>query len=456
MNNFFLSTISPIDGRYHNQTKDLKVIFSEYSFLKFRLKIEILWFKKLTTIPQISALSNCDAFVDKCLDSIENNFSIQDALLIKELEKRNNHDVKSVEFFLKDIIKKKINYDINLEFIHFACTSDDINNLSYALMLKETKNKIILMYWEKIINVIEKMVIKYQNIPMLSRTHGQAASPTTMGKEMLNFLYRLSRQLSILKKIQICGKMNGTVGNFNAHCVAYPNINWLDISHEFVRDLGLYWNPVTTQIEPHDYISELLDTIIRFNNILLDLNRDLWGYISINYFSQKVNQQEVGSSIMPHKINPIDFENSEGNLGISNAIMKHISSKLLISRWQRDLSDSTVLRNLGVAISYSVIAYQSTILGLNKIKLNTSILLEDLNNHWEILSEPIQTVMRKYNIINSYDILKKYVRGRVINKQLITDFIDHLSIPEEEKIKLKQLTPQNYLGYSSDFINKFL
>ncbi|CAL4321635.1 Adenylosuccinate lyase [Buchnera aphidicola (Eriosoma lanigerum)] len=456
MNLFSLTAISPIDGRYFNKTLDLRKLFSEYGLLKFRLKIEILWLKKLSTLPKILELSNFNLDLNKFLIDLEEKFNENDAYEIKLLEKKNNHDVKSIEYFLKDKIKKKFNSDINLEFIHFACTSEDINNLAYALTLKYVRKNILIPIWKKLINKIKLMVIKYKNVPMLTRTHGQIATPSTMGKEIANFLYRMERQLKILQKIEILGKINGTIGNYNAHYVAYPNINWHEVSKNFITELGLIWNPLTTQIEPHDYISELLDCIIRFNNILLDFNRDMWGYLSINYFIQKINLDEVGSSIMPHKVNPIDFENSEGNLGLSNAIMQHISNKLLISRWQRDLSDSTVLRNIGLSISYSIISYKSTILGISKLDINTTILLEELDKHWEVLAEPIQTVMRKYNIHNSYEILKTFTRGKIINKELIHNFINQLSIPPIEKEKLLLLTPFNYIGYAVNIIDEVI
>ncbi|CAL4321563.1 Adenylosuccinate lyase [Buchnera aphidicola (Eriosoma grossulariae)] len=456
MNVFSITAISPIDGRYFEMTSILKKLFSEYGLLKFRIKIEILWLKQLSMHAELKELPSFNQSIIKILTEIEENFNEEDALYIKILEKKNQHDVKSIEYFLKNKIQMQLNCSINLEFIHFSCTSDDINNLAYALILKDTRKNILIPLWDNIIQEIKKMVFKYKNIAILSRTHGQAATPSTMGKEIANFLYRMMRQLKIFKKIDILGKINGTVGNYNAHHVAYPNINWHKFSQEFVTGLGIKWNPFTTQIEPHDYISELLDCIIRFNNILLDFNRDIWSYISINYFNQNVNENEVGSSIMPHKINPIDFENSEGNLGLSNSIMQHMSNKLLISRWQRDLSDSTVLRNLGVAVSYSVIAYKSVLSGISKLQINKKVLFTDLEMHWEILAEPIQTMMRKNNIKNSYEILKKMTRGKKINQKLIRDFINTLNIPDQEKRQLQLLTPHNYLGYASRIVDEII
>ncbi|MDE5285287.1 MAG: adenylosuccinate lyase, partial [Buchnera aphidicola] len=371
------------------------------------------------------------------IDNIHKKFNIQDALHIKNLEKKTNHDVKAIEYFLKEKFSISKNLLKLSEFLHFACTSDDINNLAYALMLKDARKKIILPLWKSLINVLKNITLKYKNIPMLSLTHGQPATPSTIGKEIVNFYYRMYRQLCKLNNIEILGKINGTTGNYNAHLAAYPNVNWHKISEEFIQSLDISWNPITTQIEPHDYIAEFLSCISLFNTILIDFNRDMWGYISRNYFNQKTVTHEIGSSIMPHKINPIDFEKSEGNLGLSNALMNHMIQKLPISRWQRDLSDSTVLRNLGVSIAYSVIAYRSTLLGINKLKINKTQLLQDLNNNWSILSEPIQTVMRCYGIENAYEKLKILTRGKEINKHIIHNFIDTLIVPKIVKKRLK-------------------
>ncbi|CAL4326324.1 adenylosuccinate lyase [Buchnera aphidicola] len=449
-----LTAISPIDGRYNNSTVFLRNIFSEFGFFKYRLNIEIQWLKKIINMAEVLKIKNIDDKKIFLLDDILNNFNEKDALHIKKIEKTTNHDVKALEYFLKEKISKFNNFSSIVEFVHFGCTSEDINNIAYALMLKDTRNTIILPLWKKIINVLKKIVFQYQNNPVLSLTHGQPATPSTIGKEIANFYFRMKRQYTRLKSIEILGKINGSTGNYNAHLAAYPEINWHKISEEFITSLGINWNPYTTQIEPHDYIAELFSCISLFNTILIDFNRDIWGYISLNYFKQKLVDFEIGSSIMPHKVNPIDFENSEGNLGLSNALMHHMITKLPISRWQRDLSDSTVLRNLGVAISYSTIAYNSVLLGINKLEINEIQLLKNLNKNWSVLSEPIQTVMRRYGIKNAYEKLKDLTRGKEINKNIIHVFISSLDIPNEEKKRLKELTPANYIGYASQIINE--
>lgn len=450
-----LTAISPIDGRYANITILLRNIFSEYSFLKYRLNIEIQWLKKIISMSKLLDIQHSiESKEILFLDNIINKFNEQDAISIKKIEKTTNHDIKALEYFLKSKISKCKNLLYISEFIHFGCTSEDINNLAYALMLKDVRNKIILPLWKDILNILKKMIVKYKCSPLLSLTHGQPATPSTMGKEIANFYYRMQRQYLKLPKIEILGKMNGSTGNYNASLAAYPNINWHKISKDFVTSLGISWNPYTTQIEPHDYIAELFSCISLFNTILIDFNQDMWGYISLNYFNQKIIDNEIGSSIMPHKINPIDFENSEGNLGLSNALMNHMIKKLPISRWQRDLSDSTVLRNLGVAISYSVIAYHSVLLGIKKLKINDNQLLKNLDQNWSILSEPIQTVMRRYNIKNSYEQLKKITRGKKINKNIIHHYISTLNIPEEEKKRLKNITPFNYIGYANQIVDE--
>lgn len=450
-----LTILSPLDGRYHAQTCSLRNIFSEFSLLKYRIKIEIHWLIKLSDLSEIKALPPFNITERNFLNNLITNFNIKDAEYIKKIEKITNHDLKSVEYFLKEKIslipnlKKKAN-----EFIHFACTSDDINNLSYGLMLINTKKTIILPMWLDIINKIKEFSVSYRNVPMLSRTHGQPATPSTVGKEMANFAYRLVRQFNQLKTIKILGKMNGAVGNYNAHVMAYPEINWQKFNKEFVKSLGISWNPYTTQIEPHDYIAEMSNCITRFNTILINFNQNMWGYISLNYFKQKYKTNEIGSSTMPHKINPIDFENSEGNLGLSNAIFNHFSSKLPISRWQRDLSDSTVLRNLGVAIGYSVIAYQSMLNGMNKLILNQEHLFQEINEHWIILSEAIQIIMRKYNIPQAYERTKDFFGiERNINIDTISAFIDSLPLPYIEKNRLKNITPSDYIGLASEIAN---
>ncbi|WP_343128353.1 adenylosuccinate lyase [Buchnera aphidicola (Takecallis taiwana)] len=455
MNNFFLSAISPIDGRYHQNTLMLKNIFSEYGFLKFRLKIEIRWLQKLSMIEDIIELPRFDNHVNKILNDIIKNFNYEDALEIKNIEKTTQHDVKAIEYFLKKKISFKIrNYESIVNFIHFACTSDDINNLAYACMIKKTIFEILIPYWKKILSSIKSLAYDCKNISMLSRTHGQPATPSTLGKIISNFYYRLKRQLLQLNNITILGKINGATGGYNAHIAAYQNIDWHKISQNFVTSLNLQWNPYTTQIEPHDYISEIFSCIIRFNTILINFNQDIWGYITLNYFNQKVIESEIGSSTMPHKINPIHFEKSEGNLGLSNAIMNHMILKLPISRWQRDLSDSTILRNMGVVFGYSCVAYDSILLGLKKIDVNYKNIKKDLCDKWQLLAEPIQTVMRRFGIPDSYEKLKKLTRQQIITRDHIYQYINQLNIPEFEKEKLKKINPNNYIGYSSTLVEK--
>lgn len=449
-----LTAISPVDGRYYELTQSLRYIFSEFSFLKYRIQVEILWFKKIINLHKILKIEKVDNEDILFIDNILKNFSIKDAIYIKNIEKKTNHDVKSLEYFLKYKISKSKTLSLISELIHFSCTSEDINNIAYALMMKDSIKKVILPLWSEIIIFLKKFSMQYKKNPLLSMTHGQPATPSTVGKEFLNFYYRIQRQFSKLKKIEILAKFNGTTGNYNAHLAAYPDINWHMISREFITSLNLSWNPCTTQIEPHDYIAEIFGCISLFNTILIDFNRDIWGYISLNYFKQISIDHEIGSSVMPHKINPIDFENSEGNLGLSNALMNHMINKLPISRWQRDLSDSTVLRNIGVALSYSIVAYHSVLSGVKKLEINNSQLLNNLNKNWSILSEAIQTVMRRYNIKNSYEKLKKLTRGKEINKSDIYNFISRLNIPETEKKRLKEITPVNYIGYAVKIVEE--
>ncbi|ACL30075.1 adenylosuccinate lyase [Buchnera aphidicola] len=449
-----LTAISPVDGRYSNLTILLRNIFSEFGFLKYRLNIEVQWLKKIISMSQILDINNIEYKEILFLDSIVEEFNEKDAILIKNIEKETNHDIKALEYFLKNKIAQSKNLLTISEFVHFGCTSEDINNIAYSLMIKDARDKIILPLWYKIISTLKKMVFKYQHYPLLSLTHGQPATPSTMGKEIANFYYRMKRQYIILKKIEILGKINGSTGNYNAHLAAYPDINWHKISKDFITSFGINWNPYTTQIEPHDYIAEFFSCMSLFNTILINFNRDIWGYISLNYFKQRTLDYEIGSSIMPHKVNPIDFENSEGNLGLSNALMNHMITKLPISRWQRDLSDSTVLRNIGVAISYAIIAYNSVLSGINKLEINESELLKNLDKNWSILSEPIQTIMRRYGIKNAYEKLKKLTRGKEINRNVIHTFISSLNIPEEEKKRLKNMTPFNYIGAASQIINE--
>ena len=449
-----LTALSPIDGRYGDKTTELRTIFSEYGLLKYRVQVEVRWLQKLANQADILEVPTLSEQANKHLNEIVDNFNEQDAMRIKTIEKTTNHDVKAVEYFLKEKVNTNEELQAINEFIHFACTSEDINNLSYALMLKTARDTVLIPYWNKLIATITTQAKTYRDLPLLSRTHGQPATPSTIGKEFANVVYRLKRQLKQLESIEILGKINGATGNYNAHMVAYPQINWHKFSEEFVTSLGLQWNPYTTQIEPHDYIAEYFDCIARFNTIMIDFDRDVWGYIALNHFKQKTVAGEIGSSTMPHKVNPIDFENSEGNLGLANAIMSHLGSKLPISRWQRDLTDSTVLRNLGVGIGYAIIAYQSTLKGLNKLEVNQEHLLDELNRNWEVLAEPIQTVMRRYAIEKPYEKLKELTRGKRVDAQGMQQFIDSLALPEHEKTRLKQLTPANYIGFAINFVDE--
>lgn len=449
-----LTALSPIDGRYGEKTQELRPVFSEYGLLKYRVYVEINWLKKLSICPQITEVPLFNEKSIERLNTIIENFDEQDAYRIKEIEKTTNHDVKAVEYFLKEKVKGNADLEAVAEFIHFACTSEDINNLSYALMLKIARDEIILPYWSKLIDELKSKAKLYQKIPLLTRTHGQPATPSTIGKEFANVVYRLERQFMQLGQVEILGKINGATGNYNAHIAAYPDIDWNKFSEEFVTSLDLTWNPYTTQIEPHDYIAEFFDCIARFNTIVIDFDRDIWGYIALNHFKQKTIAGEIGSSTMPHKVNPIDFENSEGNLGLANAVMQHLASKLPLSRWQRDLTDSTVLRNLGVGLGYALIAYQSTLKGLNKLEVNQDHLLNELDLNWEVLAEPIQTVMRRYGIEKPYEKLKELTRGKRVDAQGMQKFIDSLELPESEKDRLKKLTPANYIGYSIEFVDK--
>ena len=441
-----LTAISPVDGRYQNKTDVLRPIFSEYGLFRFRVLVEIEWLKKLSKNPNIKEIESFSASSILLLDNIKNNFSIDDAKQIKKIEKITNHDMKAVEYFIREKIQSDPKLKNVSQFIHFACTSEDINNLSYALMLKDARENILLPKLQKLIIILQEMSDSYASIPMLSRTHGQIASPTTLGKEMAIYVYRALRQMKQFENIELLGKLNGAVGNFNAHFAAYPDINWMSLSKEFIEELGLTWNPYTTQIESHDYMAEYFHTLARTNTILIDLCRDLWGYISLGYFNLKPIKGEVGSSTMPHKVNPIDFENAEGNFGIADSIFEHLAMKLPTSRWQRDLSDSTVLRNVGVGIAHTIIAFDSTVAGLSKIDINKDVIHEDLKDSWEVLTEPIQTVMRRYNIDNAYEKLKKLSRGQKINKEILHNFIEQLDIPNDAKSRLKELNPSNYLG----------
>lgn len=449
-----LTAISPVDGRYGTKTAALRDIFSEYGLIKYRVQVEINWLKLLARCAEIKEVP---AFSDQAishLDEIISQFNETDATRIKEIERTTNHDVKAVEYFIKEKVATNAELLAVNEFIHFACTSEDINNLSHGLMLNEARKTVLMPVCQQLVDAVKALAIQYRDIPLLSRTHGQPATPSTLGKEMANVAYRLQRQLAQISNVEIMGKINGAVGNYNAHLSAYPEVNWHKLSEEFVTSLGLNWNPYTTQIEPHDYIAELFDALARFNTIVIDFDRDIWGYISAGHFKQKTIAGEIGSSTMPHKVNPIDFENSEGNLGIANAIMQHLATKLPISRWQRDLTDSTVLRNLGVGIAHSLIAYQSTLKGISKLEVNELHLRNELDHNWEVLAEPIQTVMRRYGIEKPYEKLKELTRGKRIDATELATFIDSLALPEQVKNELKTLTPQNYIGLAADMVNK--
>jgi len=441
-----LTAISPVDGRYGSKTADLRPVFSEFGLIRHRILVEIRWLQALANNPEITEVPTLSEHASHILEGIVDNFNEDDAHRVKNIERATNHDVKAVEYFLKEKIEGNRELEAISEFIHFACTSEDINNLSHALMLTEARNQAILPMLDEVIESIRTLAHDLADQPMLSRTHGQPASPTTMGKEMANVVYRLKRQREQISRVPMFGKINGAVGNYNAHFSAYPEINWPEFAESFVRKLGLEWNPYTIQIEPHDYIAELFDATSRFNNILLDFCRDIWAYISIGYFRQKTIAGEVGSSTMPHKVNPIDFENAEGNLGVANALFDHLASKLTLSRWQRDLTDSTVLRNLGVGIAHSIIAYNSALRGISKLEINSAALLADLDDNWEVLAEPIQTVMRRYGIDKPYEKLKELTRGKKLDGKAIKAFIEKLDIPDNARSELMALTPANYLG----------
>ena len=442
-----LTAVSPVDGRYAGKTSALRPIFSEFGLIRCRVQVEVRWLQRLAAhagIPEVAPFSN---EANALLDQLAENFQLEHAERVKEFERTTNHDVKAVEYLLKEQAKQVPELAKVNEFIHFACTSEDINNLSHALMLREGRDDVLLPLMRQLAEAIRTLAIAHADVPMLSRTHGQPASPTTLGKELANVVYRLERQIAQVAAVPLLGKINGAVGNYNAHLSAYPDVDWEANAREFIEaDLGLAWNPYTTQIEPHDYIAELFDAVARFNTILIDFDRDIWGYISLGYFKQRTVAGEIGSSTMPHKVNPIDFENSEGNLGIANALLQHLASKLPISRWQRDLTDSTVLRNLGVGFAHSVIAYEASLKGIGKLELNAARIAEDLGACWEVLAEPIQTVMRRYAIENPYEKLKELTRGKGISPEALQAFIDDLDMPAEAKAELRKLTPANYIG----------
>jgi adenylosuccinate lyase len=445
-----LSAVSPVDGRYGSKTDDLRPIFSEYGLIRHRVLVEVRWLQALASHEGIAEVPALGEHANKLLNNIVENFSVEDAQRVKNIERTTNHDVKAVEYFLKEKIAGNDELEAVSEFIHFACTSEDINNLSHALMLREGRGQVMLPQMDALIDAIRNLAHEHADKPMLSRTHGQPASPTTLGKEMANVVHRLQRQRDQVAAVDLLGKINGAVGNYNAHLSAYPELDWPKFAQGFVESLGLTWNPYTIQIEPHDYMAELFDGIARFNNIIIDFCRDVWSYISVGYFKQKTVAGEVGSSTMPHKVNPIDFENGEGNLGIANALFDHLAMKLPISRWQRDLTDSTVLRNMGVGCAYSSIAYQSVMRGIGKLEANTAQLAADLNDNWEVLAEPIQTVMRRYGIEKPYEKLKELTRGQRITPEELRRFVDGLEIPEEAKARLRKLTPAGYIGNAVD------
>ncbi|MDM1304356.1 adenylosuccinate lyase [Acinetobacter indicus] len=447
-----LTALSPLDGRYASKCDALRPFLSEFGLIHARVTVEVRWLQALANRPEITEVPAFSAETNAALDAIVANFSEEDANRIKEIERTTNHDVKAVEYFLKEKIANIDELKNASEFIHFACTSEDINNLSHALMLKNGRD-VLVASMQQIIDSIVALAEKHADQPMLSRTHGQTASPTTLGKEMANVAYRLARQIKQFNNVELLGKINGAVGNYNAHLSAYPDINWPAHSQAFVESLGLTFNPYTTQIEPHDYMAELFDALRRFNTILIDFNRDVWGYISLGFFKQKLKEGEVGSSTMPHKVNPIDFENSEGNLGIANAVLAHLGEKLPISRWQRDLTDSTVLRNMGVGFAQSLIAFEACLKGIGKLELNADRILEDLDNAQEVLAEPIQTVMRRYNVEKPYEKLKALTRGQAMTRDMMVSFVNGNeleAVPAADRARLAEMTPASYTGNAAE------
>ncbi|AFJ01291.1 Adenylosuccinate lyase [Methylophaga frappieri] len=441
-----LTAISPVDGRYANKTEALRPYFSEYGLLKARVEVELRWLHLLGANAAIKEVPKLSAEAEQFIETLINDFSIADAEEIKQIERTTNHDVKAVEYFIKNKFAANAELNAIKEFVHFACTSEDINNTAYGIMLKNAREQVILPEMDTLIAALRQLALTEADTPMMARTHGQPASPTTLGKEIANVVKRLELQRTHVAAVLLYGKMNGAVGNYNAHLSAYPDVDWPLMANAFVTGLGLRWNQFTTQIEPHDYVAELFQAMIRFNTVLIDFCRDVWSYISIGYFRQKTVKGEIGSSTMPHKVNPIDFENSEGNLGIANATFDHLALKLPISRWQRDLTDSTVLRNIGVGFGHSLLAYSSALKGISKLDPAPEVMAADLDANWELLAEPIQTVMRRYGIENPYEKLKELTRGQRVNKQIMQDFIDGLALPDEVKQSLKQLTPANYVG----------
>jgi adenylosuccinate lyase len=441
-----LSAVSPLDGRYGSKTVALREVFSEFGLIKRRVLVEVRWLQCLANHPGIDEVPTLSAEANRVLEDIVDNFREVDARRIKDIESTTNHDVKAVEYFIKERLTGNSELEAVAEFVHFACTSEDINNLSHALMLRDGIQGVLLPAMADIVAALVALAHEAAGSPMLSRTHGQTASPTTMGKEVANVVARMKRQIALIEGVEYLGKINGAVGNYNAHLSAYPDVDWQANAESFVTSLGLTWNPYTTQIEPHDYMAELFDAIARFNTVLIDFDRDFWSYISLGYVKQKTVAGEVGSSTMPHKVNPIDFENSEGNLGLANAVLGHLAAKLPVSRWQRDLTDSTVLRNMGVGVGYSLIAYQARLKGIGKLELNEARLAEDLDASWEVLAEPIQTVMRRYGIEKPYEKLKELTRGQDMSREVIQAFVEGLDIPEHARRELLALTPAAYTG----------
>ncbi len=443
-----LTAISAIDGRYRHQVAQLAADTSEFGLLKFRVQVEIEWFIALSEHPEIKELPVLDAADLGFLRTVVSEFGLQDAQSIKDIEATTNHDVKAVEYFVKSILEQRPKLAPHIEFVHFCCTSEDINNMAYALMVKSARESALEGVMDELITTLRREAHKAADAPMLSRTHGQAASPTTMGKELANVVARLQRQLDQFRSISVLGKFNGAVGNYNAHHVAYPNVDWPSLTANFVNSLGLSHNPYTTQIEPHDYLAEYFHSLMRFNQILLDFNRDIWAYISIGYFKQRKVEGETGSSTMPHKVNPIDFENSEGNLGIANAMLDHLALKLPVSRWQRDLSDSTVLRSVGTALAHSLLAWRACLRGISKLELSRDALRQDLDQSWEVLGEAVQTVMRKHGMKEPYEALKAATRGRQLDEKTYADVLNQLSLPAQAHQELAGLRPSTYLGYA--------
>ena len=441
-----LTALSPVDGRYGTKTAALRPIFSEYGLIRHRVLVEIRWLQALASHPGMAEVPELSDSANALLERIASDFSVEDAVRVKAIERTTNHDVKAVEYFLKERIADNGELLAVSEFIHFACTSEDVNNLSHGLMLRAGRDSVLLPAMDAVIEAIRGLAHRDAELPMLARTHGQPASPTTLGKEMANVVHRLRAQRQAVAQVALRGKINGAVGNYNAHLAAYPDIDWPGFARRFVESLGLEWNPYTTQIEPHDYMAELFDAVGRFNGVLIDFCRDVWGYISLGYFKQRTVEGEVGSSTMPHKVNPIDFENAEGNLGLANALFDHLSAKLPISRWQRDLTDSTVLRNLGVGIAHTLIALESTLRGIGKLSADPERMAADLDANWEVLAEPIQTVMRRWGVEQPYEKLKALTRGRRIGADALAEFVDGLELPDAAKAELKALTPARYIG----------